>query len=109
MDNTVISIFGNQTLKEIISELKIFSKFKIKFFSDLSAKKNLQIDNNVIIYFLTRENKEVYNDLVKKNLPIIQIKNVKQKNNLNATIEVISIPFRILDLEKKNYFCNIKT
>jgi len=104
MDNITISIFGNKILSEIINELKIFSKFKIKFYNNLYIQENLLKDNHVIIYFLTGANQQVYNDLLKKNLPIIKI--THHKNNINnftleATVETINIPFKVLDLEKK--------
>jgi hypothetical protein len=37
MDNLTISILGNQIFSEIISELKLFSRFKIKFYEDLDS------------------------------------------------------------------------
>ena len=104
MDNITISIFGNKILFEIISELKIFSKLKINFCDNLNTKENLLKDNHVIIYFLTGANQKFYNDLLKKSLPIVKIVHLKNDTNnttLEATVETISIPFNILDLEKK--------
>ena len=36
MNNFNISIFGNKILSEIISEIKRFSKYQIKYYEDLS-------------------------------------------------------------------------
>ena len=40
MNNIAISILKNQTFFEILSELKYFSEFKLKFCSDFESYKN---------------------------------------------------------------------
>ena len=46
MTDLTISIFGNKIFSEILNEIKLFSKYKIKYYEDLNlcvrdaAKKN---------------------------------------------------------------------
>ena len=47
MDNFTISIFGNKIFFEIIKEIKLFSKYKIKYYENLDlcikdAKKKIK-------------------------------------------------------------------
>ena len=103
MNNLTISVLENQTLFKIIKEINLFSKYEIKFYEKLS----LLIDNSfndkeIIIFFLTEKNKKDYNELVKKNFPIIIINKSSLKIfQLNNYIEKINMPFRILDFNKK--------
>ena len=58
MNNIVISIFGNQIILEILNELKLFSEFKFKFFDNLDlCVKESKNNNQMIIFFLNKENK----------------------------------------------------
>ena len=103
MTNLTISVLENQIFFKIIKETNLFSKYKIKFYDKLS----LLIDNSfndkeIIIFFLTEKNKKDYNELVKKNVPIIIINKYSSKIfQLNNYVEKINIPFRILDFNKK--------
>mgnify|MGYP001219722107 FL=1 len=104
MDNTVISILKNKTIFEILSELKLFFKFKFKFYNDLSSFKNeFQKNTEIIILHLTEENLEDYNYIINNNLPLIVIsKNLHLKNIESADlVERLILPFTILDLKKK--------
>tara|TARA_B110000014_G_C20107422_1_gene582641 strand:+ start:930 stop:1568 length:639 start_codon:yes stop_codon:yes gene_type:complete len=104
MDNTVISILKNKTIFEILSELKLFFKFKFKFYNDLSSFKNeFQKNTEIIILHLTEENLEDYNYVINNNLPLIVIsKNLHLKNIESADlVERLISPFTILDLKKK--------
>ena len=104
MDNTVISILKNKTIFEILSELKLFFKFKFKFYNDLSSFKNeFQKNTEIIILHLTEENLEDYNYIINNNLPLIVIsKNLHLKNIESADlVERLISPFTILDLKKK--------
>ena len=51
MNSTVISILKNQTFFEILSELKLFFKFKLKFCEDLSSYANELKKDQIIIFF----------------------------------------------------------
>ena len=52
MNNLTISIFGNKSFLEIINEIKLFSKFKIKYYENLdlcikdAEKQNLLAEEN---------------------------------------------------------------
>ena len=104
MTNLNISTFGNQTLSEIIKEVKLFSKFKIKYYDDLiSCTEEANNQGQLSIFFVNKLNKDHYSKIEKINFPIIQIiQDPKLKNVLSGElIENLSTPFNILDLEKK--------
>jgi len=104
MDSTVISILKNQTFFEILSELKLFFKFKFKFCEDLSSYANeLKKDDQIIIFFLTDKNMEDCNYIIKNNLPLIIItKNLNLKNiESRDLVEKLNLPFTISDFKKK--------
>jgi len=67
MDNFTISIFGNKIFFEIINELKLFSKFKIKHYEDLSlCEKDAEQENQLVVFFTNSSNK-----IKKNNFPLI--------------------------------------
>ena len=104
MNNLTISILKNKILLEILNELKLFSKFKIKIYNDLDLYiKNTINSNQIIILFISETNQDNYNELIKNNLPLIQItKSSNIKNILLGNFtEHLNMPFSILDLEKK--------
>ena len=107
MNNVTISIIGNQIFFEIIKELKLFSKFKLKFYDnfDLWLKNSIQL-KQITIVFANIKNKQDYEKINKGNSPIILIgKSLNLKNKLPIKfLEKISTPFRVLDLEKKIIF-----
>ena len=103
MGNLTISVIGNKIFLEIIDELKLFTKYKIKFYHDLSLlTDDFTNPDELFIFFLTDVNKKDYEKLVKNNLPLIVInKPLGSKPILsNAFVELINMPFRALDLEK---------
>ena len=107
MSNVTISVVGNQIFFEIIKELKLFSKFKFKFYDnlDLWVKNTNQLEQLTIV-FGNIKYKQYYEKINKENVPIILINkssNFKNKTQ-NKFLEHISIPFRALDLEKKVIF-----
>ena len=74
MGNLTISVIGNQIFLEIIEELKLFTKYKIKFYHDLSLLTGDSTNSDeLFIFFLTDVNKKDYEKLVKNNLPLIVI------------------------------------
>ncbi len=104
MDNLTISILGNQIFTEIISELKLFSKFKIKSYEDLdSYAKDITQLEQLIIFFLTSANKKDYEKVGKYNFPLIIISKspITQNKLPHEFVEQSIIPLSILDLEKK--------
>ena len=104
MDNLTISILGNQIFSEIISELKLFSRFKIKFYEDLdSYAKDITQSEQLIIFFLTSANQKDYEKVSRYNFPLIIISKfpITQNELPHRFAEQSIIPFSILDLEKK--------
>ncbi len=104
MDNLTISILGNQIFSEIISELKLFSRFKIKFYGDLdSYAKDITQSEQLIIFFLTSVNQKDYEKVGRYDFPLIIISKfpITQNELPHRFAEQSIIPFSILDLEKK--------
>ena len=59
MDKLTISIFGNQIFSEIINEIKLFSKFKLKFYDNLDlCTKDAAIYEQLAIFFISDVNKQ---------------------------------------------------
>ena len=104
MDNLTISILGNQIFSEIISELKLFSRFKIESYEDLdSFAKNITQPEQLIIFFLTSANQKDYEKVGRYDFPLIIISKfpITQNELPHRFAEQSIIPFSILDLEKK--------
>ena len=104
MDNLTILIVGNQIFPEIINELKLFSKFKIKFYDDLNlCIKDIVYHDQLVIFFITEANKQYYEKINKNSFPFIVItKSLTFKNKPSGRLaEQLIMPFSILDLEKK--------
>ena len=104
MSTLTISIYGNQIFSEIMKELKIFSKYSIKFYNDLNLfKKDAQDRNQLSIFFITEINKMDYEKLGKVYFPLIIIaESSALKNTLSSKFtEKLVMPFSVLDLQKK--------
>ena len=104
MNNLNISIFGNQIIEIILSEIKLFSRYDIIFYDDLNLlTNNLYKKNGLIIFFLTELNQKDYYRVIELNYPLIVITNYlsKKKMSSNEFVEKISTPLSILYLEKK--------
>ena len=104
MNNLTISILGNQILSEVLNELRLFSRFKIRFYDNLNLfKENTKQFNQLIIFFITDANKRDYEEVIKYNLPLIIVSkfSISQSNLFHEFVEQLSMPFSILDLEKK--------
>ena len=52
MDSITISILGNKILPEVLKEIKLFSKYNIKFYNDLNLCIREAIQNNSLQSFL---------------------------------------------------------
>ena len=104
MDNLTISIVGNQIFSEIISELKLFSRFKIKSYEDLySYAKDITQPEQLIIFFLTSANQKDYEKVGRYNFPLIIISKspITQNKLPHEFVEQSTIPISILGFEKK--------
>tara|TARA_B110000438_G_scaffold296325_1_gene340836 strand:- start:602 stop:1183 length:582 start_codon:yes stop_codon:yes gene_type:complete len=85
MNNFTISVLNNKTFFDIISKLKFFNKYHIKYCENSSFRKeDIKIENQLYVIF--------------KN----SAQQVEIRNNLsNNLIEHLEVPFRILDFKKK--------
>ena len=104
MDSITISILGNKILPEVLKEIKLFSKYNIKFYDDLNlCIRDAAQNNYLVIFFITESSKKDCKELIKHNVPSIVIKeSLIKKNNLTSEFIVsLTIPFSILYLEKK--------
>ena len=104
MDKLTILVFGNQIFSEIINEIKLFSKFKLKFYDNLDlCIKDAANYNQLVIFFIIEANKQYYKKIENNSFPQIVIANSPIPKNilLSNFVEQLNIPFRILDLEKK--------
>ena len=110
MNNLTIAVFGNKIFSEIISEVKLFSNFKIKYYDNLSLlKQNINNQDLLIIFFSSISNKNNYQELEQKNCPMILINDALNiKNISNEFIEKLSLPFTIFELQKKIIFLAAK-
>ena len=104
MDKLTITIFGNKIFLEIINELKLFSEFNIKFYSDINLciQDALQ-QSQLTIFFIRDTNKQDFEKIKINNSPLIVIsKSLPKKKILSSKfVEQINMPFSILDLKRK--------
>ena len=108
MNNLTISVFENQIFLEILKELKFFSRYNIKFYSDINYfVENYIQKNQLVVFFANDSNKKKLKKLNEFNLPIIIIggKSVSEKGKFITenieNIEKIDMPFSILNFKKK--------
>ena len=104
MNKSVISIFGNKILIEILNELQLFEEFKFKFFDNLDlCIQESRNNNQLIIFFLNNKNNKDFQAIANNNVPILVVtKPDSEKNKQHHSInEKISIPFNVLELKKK--------
>ena len=106
MNNLIISVFENKIFFEVLAELQLFSKYKIKLYKNINLyKKDLSNSGELLVFFNTNTKKENknYETIIKNNLPLIVINKFKHlKNSLNPKfVDQLILPFSILDFEKK--------
>ena len=104
MDNLTISIFNNKIFLEIINEIKLFSKFKIKYYKDLDlCIKDAKEQNFLVIFFVNKENMSFFSNNELNNFPSILITESTTSKNMftNELREQLNMPFTILEFEKK--------
>ena len=72
MDNHTISIFGSKIFLEIINEVKLFSRFKIKFYDNLDlCIKDAEKESQLVVFFVNELNKNFLNKIKINNFPLI--------------------------------------
>ena len=103
MNNLNISIIGNQIFLEIIKELKLFSKYNVKFYENFqSFSEEINVNTQLLILFITEKSSQNFDKIKLNNLPVIVIGNLKKKNNFfGEFVDKLNMPFGILDLQKK--------
>ena len=104
MDKLTISIFGTQIFSEIINEIKLFSKFKLKFYDNLDlCTKDAVNHNQLVIFFITEENKQYYTKIENNIFPLIVVANTSIPKHILSSdiVEQLNMPFSVLSLEKK--------
>ena len=104
MDKLTISIFGNQIFSEIINELKLFSKYKLKFYDNLDlCTKDAMEHDQLVIFFITNTNKKYFKQIVNYSFPLIIIANFSLSQNFLSSkfTEQLNMPFRMVNLDKK--------
>ena len=103
MRNSIISIFGNKIFLEIMSEIKLFSKFKIKYYEDLDlCVKDAEKQNFLVIFFISEKNKNFIHNRQIYDFPsifIFESPTFKSKFQIELR-EQLHMPFTILELEK---------
>ena len=104
MSNLTISIFGNKIFLEIINEIKLFSKFKIKYYEDLDlCVKDAEKQNLLVIFFVRKKYKIFFKKRKINNFPsIVIVESSTPKNMFCSELrEQLNMPFTILEFEKK--------
>ena len=104
MDKLTILVFGNQIFTEIINEIKLFSKFKLKFYDNLDlCIKDAAYHEQLVVFFGTKVNKDFCKKIENNSFPSIIITKSSIPQNIlsNNFVEQMNIPFSILNLEKK--------
>ena len=104
MPCSTISIFGNKIFSEILSEMKLFSKYKIKYYDDINlCVKDAENKNQLLVFFVLKVKKNFFSEIKKKNFPLILIgESSELKNIVLGEIESkLNMPFTIIDFKKK--------
>ena len=104
MTNSTISIFGNKIFLEIINEVKLFSKFKVKYYEDLNlCEQDAKKYNSIVIFFVGKNNISYFTNSKINNFPSILITEslIPKSKFSNELKEQIKMPFTILDFKKK--------
>ncbi len=104
MNNLTISIFGNKSFLEIINEIKLFSKFKIKYYENLDlCVKDAEKQNLLTVFFVNEKNKSFFTKNKINSFPSILIAESSISKGIlsNEFSEQINMPFTIIEFEKK--------
>ena len=104
MSSSTISIFGNKIFLEILNEMKIFSKYKIKYYDEIDlCVKDAEKEHHLVVFFITESNKDFFKDIKKNNFPLIFVgeSSILKKVSSDRLNNQLNMPFTILDLKKK--------
>ena len=103
MDNFNISIFGNKTFLEIITEIKLFSNFRIKYYDNLDkCLADAEKQDSLAVLFIDNKNK-FFDNIQTNNLPLVLITEPSAPKIMFSSelIEQLNKPFAILEFQKK--------
>jgi len=101
---STISIIGNKIFSEILNEIKLFSKYQVKYYDDMDlCIKEAESKNQLVVFFVSKVEKSFLNEIIKKNFPLIFVgKSAVLKNIMPREAHAqLNIPFTILDFNKK--------
>ena len=104
MDNHTISIFGSKIFLEIINEVKLFSRFKIKFYDNLDlCIKDAEKESQLVVFFVNELNKDFLHKIKINNFPLILVveSSVAKNKSSGELIEQLDMPFTIFDFKKR--------
>ena len=103
MSNLTISIFGSKIFLEIINEVKLFSKFNIKYYEDLDlCVQDAEKQNLLVVFFINKKEKSFFNNKTYNFPSILIVESSTEKNKFsNGLKEQLNMPFTILEFEKK--------
>ena len=104
MTNVTISIYGNKIFSEILNEIRLFSKYKIKYYEDLnSCVDDAKKKNHLVIFFVSGLDKNFYYEIKKNNFPLIFVNESSYVKNIlsDELNDQLNMPFAILDFKKK--------
>ena len=104
MSASTISIFGNKIFLEIINEIKLFSKFKIKFYDYFNLfVQESEKNNQLAIYFVQNREDNHLSEIIKNSFPFLIIfESMQKKDKLFKKIDIVlNAPFKIIDFQKK--------
>jgi len=104
MTDLSISIFGNKIFSEILNEIELFSKYKIKYYENLYLCVNdAEKKNQLVVFFASELDKNFFDEIKKNNFPIIFVgKSSALKNILSDEHkDKLNMPFSIFDFKKK--------
>ena len=99
MSNFTISVFNNKIFFQIIKEIKLFSKFRVKHYEDLDlCIQDAEKGNQAVVFFDNSLNKSKIN-----NFPSIIVTESSKLINQSSGIlqEQLKMPFSILDFKRK--------
>ena len=99
MSSITISIFENKIFFEIIKEIKLFSKYKIKYYKDLDlCIEDAKKENQLVVFF-----EDFSNKIKSNNFPSILITKTSKPFNRSPLLlqDQLKMPLKILEFKKK--------
>ena len=99
MSSITISIFENKIFFEIIKEITLFSKYKIKYYKDLDlCIEDAKKENQLVVFF-----EDFSNKIKSNNFPSILITKTSKPFNRSPLLlqDQLKMPLKILEFKKK--------